>query len=677
MAVSNPFRYRATEQQRQQSAFHRTFGFEMLEVLPTSEDAWNRLVVLRSAPGAGKTSILRLLSADSLRQLLSNAASDEATRGLRNALDSIGAIGEGEIKILGIMISVNKDYRSVIDLGPNGSGHSDKVFLKLLDARLITHIVESILTAKGLDFEDSHRVRFVPRKGIGGERARTAIAKLSDDSPVDHEGGISGSALIATARGKERRVIELLDSLVEVDWVAETGHARLYSLPLLSNVDIEVDGELQFYRPVLLFDDVHDLAHSQRDVLYEELVDRTHDVGRWIAERQEAVPDEELLTGHIKGRDFRLVQLETELLAGNKGGNSQRLSRILTNVANARATIGLSSIDIMNTDFTSLLLEGESIPQPAAASARSTTRDRVVRLASMHPQYADWVGASDEQTANSDSLASATHWREIEILMERDLARSQPTLFDIPVDSDKAAQMSSSGTRAAARLFLANENNLPYYYGPEVLADLSSRNIEQYLGVAGDQFDLIVSAVTARSRRGSPFLTAQEQDQRIRRSSKQLWAAIPSRVPHGTDVLALLHAIADHSRHETYRASAPYGPGVTGTAIENTERKQLLGRLGDKGARYDRLRRALSSAVANNLLEMSPEPNRTVGPQWAVLYLNRLLLPHFDLPLQRGGYREQSISKMARRLELTVTVDTGAGPPNPLTKLRDVEGWPK
>ncbi|MHA7296706.1 ORC-CDC6 family AAA ATPase [Pseudarthrobacter sp. MDT1-22] len=662
--------------------FIRTFSVGMLEVLPPAESAWNRLVVLRSAPGAGKTSILRLLTPESLTAIVGIDNPEDAIKALRVALEELEVIHKGSLRVLGVMVNVGKDYRSLIDLGPKGAGNH-KVFFKLLDARIIARAIEAVALANDLRFpDDAKRIRFVPRSGSGGESAKEALSQIGastfDDSlhSIDSD-GYYADALLRVVRTKERSVLTLLDSLLPVEWESEVGHSRLYSLPFLGNCDIEVDGHTVAYRPVVLFDDVHDLEEEQREALYGQLLDRTNNLGRWIAERKEAVPDHELLTGSTNGRDYQLVALEDELSAGSKGGHSPRLERILGGIANSRAQLHLASLGV-HEQFTSLLRSAEEIEPIRKLEVFNSVIADVRALVDANPQYRSWMAAAEDRQVGLDRLEAAYDWRELQILIERDIKRSPPALFDYELESEQATRMASSGTKSAARLFLANEHTLPYYVGCDVLADLSSRNVEQYLSLGGDMFELMMSAVTQRRRTGA-YLSTAEQDQRVRRSSKLLWEAVVRRVAHGPDVLALLHTIADNSRTETFRATAPYAPGVTGTAIALHERSFLFEIKSDSVtyARYERLSRALASAVANNLLEMSPEATSAKGQKWSVFYLNRLLCPHFDLPLQRGGFREQPIAKLSQKLDLARRVSADRPAPDPTTPLNSLEGWPR
>ena len=98
---------------------------------------------------------------------------------------------------------------------------------------------------------------------------------------------------------------------------------------------------------------------------------------------------------------------------------------------------------------------------------------------------------------------------------------------------------------------------------------------------------------------------------------------------------------------ETHRPTAPYAPGVTGTALSMADREQLLEpAVREKIPGADALFRALASAIANNIL--SSELNYSVkGGSFMVLYLNRLLCPRFGLTLNRGGFREKKLPEMA------------------------------
>src|SRR3954451_45111 len=90
----NPFRSRTSEQVAQQGLdrYLRSFGADALELLP--DEVWERPLIIRSAPGAGKTSLLRAVSADTLRVLdIRRSAHEDIVSQLKamRALDEHGA----------------------------------------------------------------------------------------------------------------------------------------------------------------------------------------------------------------------------------------------------------------------------------------------------------------------------------------------------------------------------------------------------------------------------------------------------------------------------------------------------------------------------------------------------------------------------------------------------------
>jgi len=182
------------------------------------------------------------------------------------------------------------------------------------------------------------------------------------------------------------------------------------------------------------------------------------------------------------------------------------------------------------------------------------------------------------------------------------------------------------------------------------LAQLASWNIEQFLDIAGDVFDLVTMAVTLKK---PPKVSPKQQHDIVRAAAKATLDAIPRKVPHGESVRALIEQAGRMSERETYRGSAPYAPGVNGFAISMADLKSLQD---ERIARHDPSARALiqvlTTAVWNNLLQVKldyPCKNRL----WAVFYLNRLLCAHYELPLHYGGFREKKLAEVKRWISTT------------------------
>jgi hypothetical protein len=624
---SNPFRSRFTEQQRDVRSFLRNFGAGVLEMLPKT--LWDRPLVIRSAPGGGKTSLMRLFAADSLIQV---AERQDDFPGLASRLEDLGALRGGRPAVLGVMLSLDRDYRSLLDLGaPNEV--ANRLFFRLLDGRIMLAVVRAAAALFGGDPTDLARVQLQRRGEVDG--SEEAAHRL---------GGNSGTGISEASRSAERQILGMLDSLLPVDWHSGVpGHADLYSLRLLSDVEIILGGTPVDIRPLILLDDGHELLQTQRDALLKKLVSREPTVSRWYSERLEALSQEEVLQSvGSEGRDYELLELERA--AEGTGRGRSRFEKLVTDIGNLRAARSLERYEGGDHSFTDLLEvdDGELLGSSESEVLEKLATD-TRRLAGSEQRYQSWIETVEHQRG----YAAARRWRELAILIERDRARSNLDLFDLPSSPQEMERLSGADVREAAALFLAREHRIPYYFGPQKLARLASHNIAQYLSISGDLFEAMLSAIMLNR---TPRLSAVRQHNIIRRASERLWREIPRRLPNGHDVQKLLAAIVRMAVQETQRPTAPYAPGVTGTALSMADRKQLLEpAVREKIPGADALFRALASAIANNILSADLDRYRETsgGGRFMVLYLNRLLCPRFGLPLNRGGFREKKLHEIA------------------------------
>jgi len=613
----NPFRVRASEQQRDTHTFLRHFGSGVLDLLP--ETIWDRPLVLRSAPGGGKTSLLRLFTAESLATVHERR---EDLADLHARLVQLGALTEDGPAVLGILLPLDADYRALLDTGlPEESAR--RLFFRLLDMRIVVAAVRAALGVAARPFpQDAGSVEFVVR-----EEAR------APDDLAQRFGGLAGDRILERARDVEERTLEILDALYPVDVAPSTrGHGDLYSLRLLASADILVDGRVLNRRPLLLLDDGHDLGPSQRRALLERLWARNLTVPRWYAERLEALSDQDVLQGDIEGRDHEMLELESA--AGSRG---RRFESTLLDVGNLRGVRKLEQYAASETTFFELLdFDEDALLDDRQQEILRVTRAQVAELAGDDRRYAPLLREADGLTG----YRGAVRLRELQVLIERDSRRATRELFDLELSSDELDRLGDSSTRAAAKLFLAAEFNLTYYAGPPTVAGLGSRNIEQFLTLCADLFEEMLAEITLGHR---PAIAPGRQHRILVDASHGFWHELPRRVPHGRDVQRLLERIAEIAKRETYRPNAPYAPGVTGIALTMSERDRLLDedwRARTPGA--ERLFRTMAAAISHNVL--SADPDKSVkGDRHLVLYLNRLLCPRFGLPLQRSGFSHQRL----------------------------------
>ena len=144
----NPFRARTSEQVAHQGLdrYLRSFGADALDLLP--DELWDRLVLIRSAPGAGKTSLLRAVSAETLGVLDGRRHPHEE---LRERLRSMGVIDEHDVPaVLGFRVPLGRDFRAIVDLEPTDAA-GRRTFLRLLDARIVGAFCEGVTHLVSVD----------------------------------------------------------------------------------------------------------------------------------------------------------------------------------------------------------------------------------------------------------------------------------------------------------------------------------------------------------------------------------------------------------------------------------------------------------------------------------------------------------------------------------------------
>ena len=626
----NPFRARTSEQIAHQGLdrYLRSFGADALDLLP--DELWDRLVLIRSAPGAGKTSLLRAVSAETQKVLGSRRNSHDD---LRERLRSMSVLDADDRPcVLGFRVPLGRDFRAIEDLESDSSA-GRRTFLRLLDARIIGAFCDAIEHLAAVD-----------------EGSVLAAVRVEPDSSggaaLERVGGESGEDLQAWARRTEDEILDRLDAVLPRDEPAD-GHAALYSLRALSDAKLRIDGQLSQLRPLLLLDDGHELAASQRTLLLDALHDRELHLARWYTERYSAMEPEELVGDGEPWRNNVLVDLELEArrmgTVTRRGGKTRQFEKLLADISGRRASRPLLQYDDEDRTFVELLDGelGDEIEDRADLAIRSI-RERLLSVVdSVDTRYSTWFTDADGLSGTQ----AAIRWRELEIIITRDLERPELGLFEVELSEEERKARSGSAIRESADLFLRREFGLPFYFGSERLSKMSAENIEQYLNLCADMFDEMLVGITLR--RGAE-LHPIRQDAALTAASEQFWRDIPARRVGGRGIQQLLRHIAKLCRTETYRRKAPYAPGVTGTALSMDDRARLLDpAVRDRIPGAAELFDALGGAIGHNLLRA--HTNRSVkNNRWMVLYLNRLTCVRYGLPLGYGGFRERSLEEMCR-----------------------------
>jgi hypothetical protein len=620
----NPFRYRTSEQESQQGLrrFLKTFGVGALDILP--EHVWDRPVLIQSAPGAGKTSLLRTFAADALSEIL---ARPQELAALHKRMSALGALGDGEVQTLGIRLALRRDYQAINDLRLDPE-HSIKVFFRLLDAHLVREIASALITLRS--DSDPHALSILPS-------APGSDALLKIGGP-----GIPG--MLAWAAHAHRELLAQLDSVLPPNLELLEGHHVPYAIRALSGARFIDDSRELSLKALVMFDDAQDLDPAQRLAVLEALADRELDLQRWLAERYQALSADEIVADEQPNRAYTPLRIESE--ARHMGeqrrrtrGRSRGFDRLLLDIGDLRASSVLYAEAEEERKFRTLLDTQIEADDPRVSEAIDSLDERLDELTATSERYERWLAIAREKHLYEGAIER----RVVEILITRDLRREQGSLFAVVLSAEELKARRGSGLNEAAGLLLRHELKLPFYFGPERLAKLASENIEQHISLSGQLFEEMLARITLEE---TLALEPERQEMIVRRASETLWKEIPRRLAAGREIQQLLLNIAALCRENTYRPSVPYPPGPTATAISMRDRDKLLDpawREQTEGA--EQLFRALAGAIAHNLLASELDYN-VKGERWMVLNINRLLCPRFGLALGLGGIRERPVETL-------------------------------
>lgn len=627
--LRNPFRLQAAEHIESDIDFLKLFGPGVLDLLPENAP-FARTQFIRSAPGGGKTSLLKLFTPSVLNTLVALGSYSEY-KDLFQRLKQLGAVDENDICVVGVMLPCGRTFPALADLG-FPTPRARRLLLALLDARIMLGALRSALTARRLRYP--------------ADLARVYIETTADDG---HPPGLSlpcdGNAARAWAESLEQSICNVIDSLAEPEGAGPSGHDSLLMLKLLDSGTLRVDLTPPAARWLLLLDDVQKLTSDQRGALRETLVEQRSHTTVWVAERLEALSQDELLgSGALKGRDYGdVINLEEAWRR-----TPRRFESAIATIAERRARM---AADVATGDAVgsfAAIVDGaldtvDRVDRTLEALAVVSARARASAI--KDPKYSEWILVREEIEGSPREKLLA--WRGLEILIERHRRKNQLS-FGFALGREELEDKDGSDIKAAAELLLAKEFGFPYYFGPSRLASLGSFNVEQYLRLAGDLFEESLARGLLRQQ---PNLSPERQQEILGGAYEARVKDLPRRAKNGRDVLNFLDAVGTFCRDVTYQSNAPYAPGVNGIAISMEERKTLLDSGAIKGNPSNaRFAQMLATALAHNLLHA--ELDKSVKNQrWMILYLNRLVCLKYSLPLHVGGFREKPLRDLVSWME--------------------------
>ena len=626
MLSRNPFRVRATEYVEGDWNFVSLFGLNALDVFDVN-NMWTNIQIIRSARGGGKTSILRIFSPRSLNEIYTLRNSTNIKK-LYNKLKDLGALSEEGPQILGVYLSLFGNYSILEQLDINYYKQK-KLFSSLLMCRVIMATLRSVCELKKLEFPDA-------LKHI------TIKHHLEPNVPNFIGLPCSGADLYGWAEAMEQTISSIIDD--ELDDYAGLGmHENLAALHVIKAGNILYKGEAVAEKTLLMLDDVDRLTPSQRSALASTLASLRITIGLWMAGRLEGVRSEDLLTPDgTPGRECgKPIVLETFWR-----DHSTKFENLLMDISDKRARSRQlyniqSFADSLQNDL------GNDWDDTFRDAARIEAK-RVIEKYGYSQKYKIWID-------HCKSLTLAPHlqaemWRKLEIIINRDERKIQKRLFENePREFEEFDSKITPGITNTARYYIRTKYTIPYYFGFKELVKLSSSNIEQFLELASNLFDDMISASYTRL---ATRIRPERQETILVKKAFDKWNEIEQSIPHSQYVIPFIKNVARLCLSATNTPRASYD-GVTGIAISSEDLRKIRSndfrRLNKK---YQVLYDVLATCIAHNLFDIMPETKQgKKGTIRFVMYLNRLLCFRFGLPLHYGGWRKQHLNTLCNFLK--------------------------
>lgn len=621
----NPFYTRASDNIDTEDRFIKLFSPEILNIFKEFP-IWNAVNVLRSSPGGGKTTLFKIFTPKILNAIKNSRSHDDHAKELFNVLQELGVFdSKGHPIIAAGLTPFNTQYSTLEYLDLNET-QKIRLFCSLLNIRIILSSLKAVCEIKELIYPKD-----LSRLSINEED--------SLEIPVHLRQLKNGRELHQWATFEEEKICDQIDSIYpEID-ASLKGGDNLYSLDFFSSNNLKIDGKPINLKVVVMLDDVHNLSTNQRDFLVKTIVDKRSKVNTWLSERLKALTMDELLSeGSKTGRDINFIVLENFWAKRHS-----QFEKFAKSVANLRVEIAFDA----KKDFASFLSTKMSVKYNSIISdALGTVSSRVKQKYGAIAKYRQEIQAREDSI--EEEYDKLLDWRTLEILLFRDKNKSQQTIAFEDLEVEGVELQDGNDVKIAAQLFLNEEFKIPFYYGISTICRLASSNIEQFLNIAGELFDIVLENWVKHvvNSNHQLILTPDKQEEVIKRIVQNKWRELNTSVPQFEDVKKLLDAIGEYCYSETYVPNAWNSPGINGIAITMAERKEIKDSyLKDKNHIYYKLSKCLAICIAYNLVDFKLN-YKCKGKDWMILYLNRIYCTKYQLPLNNGKFKERKLKDL-------------------------------
>ncbi|MBO7602374.1 MAG: hypothetical protein J6S94_05020 [Bacteroidaceae bacterium] len=602
----NPFAIRASERIETDEMFLELFSSEPLVHLEEKNDQgklWGCVTSILSSPGAGKTTLLRLFSPSILQRITERNSAYKK-------LKKLDVIDSERIKKCGVYLQLGRDYEFLEDDALFNEVEQKRVFLSLLNARIVLATLKSCMSLAGIKYTALDQITYSPEE---------LVPEFGD-----FKAEFTGKELLDWAAEQERRICEFLDSFVMPDEGIQ-GSNSLFALKAMKASWFTYKGERLCDEFIFQIDDGHKLTKKQKKTIREEAVELRLPVTLWIAERLETLSTTDILSDkNIKDRDDQTIHLENA-----KKGIFNPMVKNISTLRSAFSTDGIILASALASDTT--------INYKALYNEASKKYQSQLEKLYNYDNYQECVAAINTQ----DPYERVLNMRALLMHASRQGSGGVMNLFGYTAQD---LEWIVGPLMPMVKEVMPGEiAKLPQYYGFSTLIDLASQNVEQFLDLSAKMYELLVAKKI--SDPSHYVLTAEEQDGIIREFAKNRLEDI-KRLPRGNKIYGFLMHLIDFCLEVTFTPSYSYR-SVTGFAVK----EENSGKWGKDGFWFqeeanDELSTILKDCLSYNFLMKQGITQGKKDQKWTIFYLNSWLCAYAHLPLERGGWRPLTLHKL-------------------------------
>lgn len=629
--MTNPFKKRATEFFVDDESFLSVISPSPIGTFLSQDKdrLYDRLVLISGTPGSGKTTLARLFQYRTVRVLLDQIDIDEY-RDIAAALAECGMVQDGVPTTVTCRIPLGGEYRDFWEF-PYPEDIRTGLLESMLQARTCLAWIQNLKAA-------GHTPESIT---IVGRSDAEAAAETIDLESVD--------SFYEKAKQVELALYRVSAALLppSADELSPIVTEPYRPFDVIERFDVRTDSVTMPLRPLVIFDDAHELHSKQFSRLKTWLVRRELRVGRWIMTRLDALSAEQVLQG-VPSRvseDLMRVQTKRDITEIRfQSGRKRRTTRSDFNkMARDMSSRYISKMPIFDRRGISRLSSVLGTEPPALSASKLSELKRKLeidvkrlgindrQIVKIHTLVAGYIKGTREKDVGED----------VQVGMERILLHrlaNRMSTGDLFAGSNKVEPNKplkcNSGVAHGARIHLMYQYDRPYYYGMDALCNSGSENAEQFLQFAER---LVAQIETKAVRNSSLLLSGHEQHRLLRERAGEMidsW-----RFPECEALRTLVAVIAEQCIKATISPNAELGAGANAIGIPQTEFDQIP-------KKYPKLSRVLQFGVAYSAISLAPN-HGTKKTLWCLIELGGAPILHYRLPFLRGGFVEGTVAELA------------------------------